>query len=43
MKIYAIKKEKKNNKLSNYIPNMTAVISAVLKALPIKKPYSESV
>lgn len=38
-----LSKKKKINKLSNYIPNVTAVLSAALKALLITKTFSESV
>lgn len=43
MKIYAIRKRKKIKELSNYIPNVTAVLSAALKALLITKTYSKSI
>lgn len=42
MKMYAIKK-KKINKLSNYIPNVTAVLTAALKVSLITKTYSGSI
>lgn len=38
-----LSKKKKINKLSKYVPNVTAVFSAALKALLITKTYSESV
>lgn len=38
-----LSKKKKINKLSKYVPDVTAVLSAALKALLITKTYSESV
>lgn len=38
-----LSKKKKINKLSKYVPDVTAVLSAALKTLLITKTYSESV